>query len=462
MAHMQPINLYPTEKRATASLASIFAVRMLGLFMVLPILSIYAHTLRGTTELLIGLALGSYGLTQACLQLPFGMLSDKLGRKPIITIGLSLFIIGSIVCALADSIIGLLIGRALQGTGAIGSTIIALIADLTREENRTKAMAFVGATIGLSFTVAMVLGPIMSGLIGVHGIFWLTAILAAIGIVILFTVVPKPTHSIFHREAQPLPSLLKHTFCQPDLLRLNIGIFCLHAMLTALFVVIPMLLSNTLNIDMTQQWHIYLPVLVCAFVSALPLIIIAEKKRQMKNIFLCAIVVLGISQIGLWAWHTHYLSISISLYSFFTAFTLLEASLPSLVSKLAPTASKGTAMGIYSSAQFLGIFAGGSLGGILYGYHHSHSVLLMTTLLAMIWLVIAIPMGNIPYLATFMLNVGKMSSTQADVLTDKIANIAGVADVVVIADEGVAYLKVDNTSVDHNQLLAFSHNVIDA
>ena len=455
---MKEISIYPNEKRAALSLAGIFAVRMLGLFMVLPVLSLYAHQLRGATPVLIGLAMGSYGLTQACLQLPFGILSDKIGRKSVITAGLVLFILGSIVCAMSHSIQGIIIGRALQGAGAIGATIIALIADLTREETRTKAMAVVGTTIGLSFAIAMVLGPTLNAIIGVAGIFWLTAVLGTVAIVILFAVVPKPSHLAFHRDAQALPALLLKNITNCELLRLDFGIFSLHAILTALFVVLPVLLQHVAHLPVHRQWLLYLPVLVLAFITMVPLIIIAEKKRRMKSVFIYAILTIGLSQIALWQWHTHYVSLALCLYAFFTAFILLEASLPSLISKIAPAGSKGTAMGIYSSAQFLGIFVGGSVAGILYGYHHVNSVFLITGLLAIIWLISAIRMQSVPYLATFMLNVGTMPVKQAQQLKQQILQIEGVADAVVISEEGVAYLKVDNLTVNRDKLLALSKN----
>jgi MFS family permease len=389
---MKTLSINAGEKRATISLSLIFAFRMLGLFMVLPVLSLYAHNLIGATPALIGFALGSYGLTQACLQLPLGMLSDKIGRKRVITGGLLVFIAGSIVCALSHTMAGLIMGRALQGAGAIGATLIAFIADLTREETRTKAMAIVGVTIGLSFAIAMIAGPVLSSLIGVSGIFWLTALLGLIGIGILFTLVPTPTHCEFHRDVETLPALLISTIKDLHLVRLYAGIFTLHAILTASFVVLPPLLQEAAGLEAHRQWLLYLPVLLLAFVSMIPCIIFAEKYHRLKPVFVSSVALIALSQGALWEWHGHYLGVAFCLYGFFTAFTFLEASLPSLVSKTAPRGSKGTAMGVYSTAQFLGIFAGGSLAGLLYGRYGASSVFLMSLLLAIIWLIIAIKM----------------------------------------------------------------------
>ncbi len=448
--------LAQSERRAAFSLASIFAFRMLGLFMILPVFSLYAGNLSGATPSLIGLAMGIYGLTQACLQIPFGMLSDRWGRKPVIAMGMVIFAVGSVIAATAHGIEGIIIGRAIQGAGAVGSTIIALIADLTREEFRTKAMAIVGMTIGLSFTAAMVLGPILNTWVGVPGIFWLTSALALIGILILYTSVPNPQRSVFHRDAQPVPQLFKRMLTNLELLRLDFGILSLHAILTACFVVIPITLERSAGVPEQHQWYLYLPVLVLSFACMVPFIIIAEKRRCMKQVFIGAILTLALAQLGLWELYHSEWGTMLCLFVFFTAFTLLEASLPSLISKVAPAGGKGTAMGIYSSSQFFGIFLGGSLGGWLFGHHHPSSVFLICALIGVIWLIVAISMKAPPHLATHMINVGQVDATRAQEIEAQLLKINGVADAIVVASEGVAYLKVDNIVVDKKSFEPFS------
>ncbi|MCW5588891.1 MAG: MFS transporter [Legionellales bacterium] len=453
----------PQERKATFSLASIFALRMLGLFLILPVFSIYVKThLPGTTLFLVGIALGVYGLTQALLQIPFGALSDRFGRKPIIAFGLVLFASGSIVAALAHSIHGIIIGRALQGAGAIGSTTLALVADLTSEENRTKAMATVGMTIGLAFSLAFIAGPILNAWIGVPGIFWLTAIFSLLGILVLFLQVPNPKKSVFHRDTEAMPSQILTTLKNPELLRLNLGIFSLHASLTALFLVVPVTLQHIANIHAHDQWIIYLPVLILAFFTMLPFIIIAEKKRKIKPIFTSAILVLLFAQAGLLSLQTSALGTALCLFVYFTGFTLLEALLPSLISKIAPSTHKGTAMGIYSSSQFLGIFIGGVCGGFLYSHFQQNGVFAFGSLLCLLWWLFAISMQKPPHYGTHLINVGPINPAQAQELTRAFLALPGVAEAVVLVEDGIAYLKVDNQIVDKNALHRFAvneHNV---
>jgi MFS family permease len=441
-----------TEKRATLTLASIFAFRMLGLFMILPVFTLYAEHLRGATPLLIGVALGVYGLSQAALQVPFGMLSDRWGRKPIITLGLILFAIGSVVAALSHSIEGVIVGRALQGAGAVGSTLIALVADLTRDEHRTKAMATIGMTIGISFSIAMVLGPVLNGWVHVNGIFWLTAGLALGGIAMLHGGVPTPKRVIHHQDSGTVPALLGSVLRNPELLRLDIGIFIQHAILTATFIVLPVALAHSAGIVEAKQWMVYLPVLVLSFITMVPFIIIAEKKQKMKPVFLAAIACLGIAQLALWSFHSSVVGIFIALYVYFTGFNLLEASLPSLISKIAPVASKGTALGVYSTAQFFGIFVGGSLGGWLYGHHDLAGVFYMGAAFSLIWFLVAATMHKPKHLSSKMVTVGEMTEHEACALAASLQQLPGVAEAVVSQLEGTAYLKVDNTQFDEQAL----------
>lgn len=372
------------ELRATFSLALILAIRMLGLFMILPVFSIAAKDLAGATSFLIGVALGIYGLSQALFQMPLGILSDKIGRKPIIAAGLTIFLVGSVVAALSTSITGMIIGRFLQGAGAMGSTVIAFVADFTREKHRTKAMALMGMTIGLSFAVAMVLGPFFNAWIHLAGIFWLTSGMCFIGLVLLFTAVPPPPQ-IEIIEPKLSEALFIDVIKNSKLLQLNFGIFYLHAILTASFLAIPLVLQKLLGTTETGQWHLYLGVLLASFLIMTPVIIFAEKKQQIKPMFLFAVAALGLAELLLIKLQLSYVGIVLSLLIFFTAFNLLEACLPSLISKIAPPKLRGTAMGLYSTCQFFGIFIGGSAGGLLLQHFGVNGIFIACAILAGLW-----------------------------------------------------------------------------
>lgn len=373
-----------TERRAAFSLATIMSLRMLGLFMVLPLFSLYAHQLSGATPFLIGVSLGVYGLTQAFFQIPFGMLSDHVGRRKVITFGLLLFILGSIIAATAHTITIMIIGRALQGCGAVGSTIIATIADLTRPEQRSKAMAIVGMTIGMSFTLAMMLGPVLTTWISIPGIFWLSAGMSLLAIFILFTAVPA-SHATFHDEVEPQLKNFSAVFFHPVLSKLYASIFLLHLIFTATFVVIPISLEKNLHLASHEQWYLYLPLMILAFLLSIPMIVRAEKKKQIKKYFLLNIIILGIAELLALISEKNLFLSGLSLLLFLQSFSTLEAFLPSLISKLSPPHRKGTALGIYSCSQFLGIFAGGLLGGWLYGLWQLKTVYWLCVILALVW-----------------------------------------------------------------------------
>jgi len=442
----------PLERRASVSLAAIMATRMLGLFMILPVFSLFAESLPDATPFLIGLAIGIYGLTQALLQIPFGMASDKFGRRGMITIGLILFALGSVVAASADSLMGIIAGRALQGAGAVAAVIMALTADLTREEQRTKAMAIIGMSIGGAFTLALVVGPLLNHWVGVSGIFWFTAILALLAIVILWTQVPEPTKSHMHHDAQLDVGLTKSVLADTQLLRLDAGILILHAILTSTFVVVPFVLRDSLGIDVSHHSWVYLPVLLLSAAAMVPFIIIAEKKRKMKQIFVGAVSLLGISLFAMSQWYTSAVVFFILLWLFFTAFNFLEASLPSLVSKTAHAARKGTAMGVYSSSQFFGAFIGGSAGGWLYGELGISGVFIFASMMIVVWWILAVTMRPPTYHSNLVMAVKDLSIEEASELALKLEQVTGVVEVVVIADENEAYLKVDNKLLDREAL----------
>lgn len=378
-----------SELGAAFSLGGIFSLRMLGLFMILPVFSLYASHLTGNTPLLTGIAIGAYGLTQAFLQVPFGMLSDRVGRKTIIILGLLIFAGGSVVAAISTSIYGVIAGRALQGAGAIAAVLMALLADLTRTKQRTKAMAILGMSIGAAFVLALLLGPILNACIGVPGIFWLTAGLALCGIAITVFIVPNPVERHFHSSAEPVPAMFGRVIRDSQLLRLDFGIFTLHMLITSSFTVLPLVLRDAVAFDPARHWQLYLPVLLLSVAAMVPFIILAEKKGLMKDIFLGAIILLALSELGLALFHQRLFIIALLLFLFFTSFNLLEATLPSLVSRMTTPETKGTALGVYSSSQFLGAFIGGGVGGWMLGVFGPAGVFASCASMALLWSIFA-------------------------------------------------------------------------
>ncbi len=386
----------PLELRSATSLALIYFLRMFGLFMLLPVLSLYTEVMTGATPILIGLAIGIYGLTQALLQIPFGMFSDRFGRKPVVATGLLIFAIGSMIAALSEDIYILILGRALQGAGAIAAAIMALASDLTRESQRTKTMAIIGVTIGLAFTLSFIAGPILDIWLGLHGLFWMAALLGLLAIAVLFVWVPN-TQDFEQTEIDPEPekknflAVLKNS----DLLRLDISILILHLVLTASFVVLPLALRDYAGLDSAQHWKTYLPVMLLSLVFMLPFIRLAEKPNSQKNlakpIFIGATILLAFAELGLWKGYSSVVWLSVMMLVFFTAFNYLEATLPSLVSRTAPSDRRGTALGVYSTSQFFGAFLGGTIGGWLYGTAGIGNVFLVNAILILIWIVIIVP-----------------------------------------------------------------------
>ncbi len=443
------------EVRASLSLASIYGLRMLGMFLILPIFSIYAETLPGgESHLLIGLALGAYGLTQAMLQLPFGMASDRFGRKRMIYIGLLLFVIGSLVAAFADNLYTVIIGRAIQGAGAVSAVVTALVADLTREEHRTKAMAMIGGTIGITFALSLVLGPALNQWIGIPGIFMLTGILAALAVLVVKYLVPDPVVSRFHSDAEAAPSKLKDVLQDMQLMRLNFGIFSLHAAQMAMFVVVPFAIKQTSGMSENDHWLIYLPIMVLSFALMVPAIIYGEKKAKLKQVFVGAIFIMLLAQLLFAGSVDLFWGVIVSLSAYFVAFNILEATLPSIISKLAPAASKGTAIGVYNTAQSLGVFIGGAFGGYLSHYHGFASVFIFCSVLMALWLIFALSMRTPPPVKSKMYHLEEMTAAAAKNLSTRLSALAGVREAVVLADEGLVILKVDmQQSFDEAEVL---------
>ena len=439
----------PLERRASMGLASIYGLRMLGMFLILPVFALYAQSLPGgKNHALIGLALGIYGLTQSILQLPFGMASDKFGRKPVIYFGLVLFAIGSFVAYSAHDIYWIIVGRSIQGAGAISAAITALLADLTREEHRTKAMAMIGTTIGMTFAVSMAVSPLIYQAIGVPGMFALTGILSLAAILVVAKMIPDPERRLFHSDAEVSTAKLSGVLKNAQLLRLNFGIFSLHAAQMAMFVVIPSALIESGHMPESQHWKIYLPVMIFAFILMVPLIIYGEKKGKLKNVFVGAIALLLLSQLLFSVLITSFWGIAATLLLFFTAFNILEASLPSLVSKIAPVSAKGTAMGVYNTSQSLGLFTGGAAGGVLASFGGHVSVFVFGAVMSVLWLLFAITMKAPPAVRSKMYHVKLMDEVQAKLLSEQLSALQGVYEAVVIGSEGVAYLKTNMSGFD--------------
>jgi len=371
------------EKRAGISLAAVFALRMLGLFLILPVFAIYAQDLpSGHDVALVGMALGAYGLTQSFLQIAYGAASDRFGRKPVIVFGLILFAVGSFVAASAGDIYGVIAGRVLQGAGAISAAVTALAADLTREQHLTKVMAMIGSSIGMVFAVSMVAAPLLYVSIGMSGIFILTGGLALLAIFVVLKVVPvAPTVP----RRPTWPSFVE-VLSNRQLLRLNFGVFALHLMLTAMWVLLPAQLISIGDLPVAEHWKLYLPALLVSFVIMVPAIIAAEKYGRMKLVFNTAVLLLLVVQIGFGLFSTSIYGLALWLTLFFVAFNILEATQPSLISRIAPPHAKGAALGVYNTTQALGLFVGGVLGGALAKYLGPGAVWACGGLLTVIWL----------------------------------------------------------------------------
>ncbi len=440
----------PLELRASFGLASIFGLRMLGMFIILPVFALYAERLPGGHDhTLVGIALGAYGLTQALLQVPFGALSDRWGRKPTIYAGLVIFACGSFIAAFAQDIYLVILGRIVQGAGAVSAAVIALTADLTRESQRSKAMAVIGITIGATFGLSMIAGPVLGRSIGVPGIFAMTGVLALAAIAVVRWLVPDPVATLPHAvERLHLTQILRHR----DLVRLNLGIFVLHAVLMALFVVVPFSLRDA-GLESVGHWKVYLPVMVGSVLLMLPLIVASERQGRHKEMFLLAVAVLLAAQVLFGLLPDSLAALSISLLVFFTAFNYLEANLPALVSRLAPPQAKGAAAGVYSSVQFLGAFIGATAGGAISQHLGSTAVFVACGILTLSWLVAAWGMHAPDRLGTRTYPLPQMDERHAQGLSRELAQAPGVREARVLAGERVARLIVDIARFDEQHVL---------
>ena len=433
------------EAKTAAALAILYTFRMLGLFMVAPVLVVYGAIYSGATPELLGLALGVSGFTQALLLIPMGLLSDKFGRKKVIALGFILFAIGSLVAALSTSIEGLIIGRGLQGAGAVGGAILALVADLICEQNRSKAMAAVGASIGLSFMLAMIMGPIVAGIGGLAAIFGLALALALIAVGVLYALVPQPRQTV--NDTRTLPTLFRSLLVNRNLAKLNFGIFALHVIFTGSFMVLPSMLQSILNLPVARHWVVYIPVLLLAFIMMLPLMMAAEKRNWIKPMFLTAVAALAVAVAGLGFVGDNAVALLLLVFVFFLAFNLLEASLPSLISKLAPVGAKGTVMGIFTTSQSLGIFAGGLGGGILLHKFGQQGVWLGELAIVAIWfffiLFMSAPQKWVNHRIVVPNGVGTVFMEKIN-----LAAVNGVEQVHFVQEESALYLKVDQSRLD--------------
>jgi MFS family permease len=437
------------ELRGSLSLASLFALRMLGLFLILPVFAVHAMQLEGgESQMLVGIALGAYGLTQGFLQIPFGMASDRYGRKRVIVIGLLVFALGSFVAAWASDINMVILGRALQGAGAISAPVTAFAADLTREEHRTKAMAMIGGSIGLMFALSLVAAPALYPVIGMSGIFELVGFLSLAAIWVTLAVVPPEPRGVADEARRVRPEALVAVLRNVEQLRLNFGIFSLHAVLMAIFVVIPVALVRHGGVPLGEHWKIYLPVVLGSFALMLPPLLYAERRGWMKLLFMGAIGLLLVVEIGLAAGYRNLYATVALLLAFFVAFNILEAALPSLVSRVAPAASRGTALGVYNTTQSLGLFVGSAVGGWLAGRFGDAAVFVFGTAIVALWLGVAARMRVPGGTAARTFRLGRPVDALA--LRERLVRMRGVRDAEVAPERGEVRLTVYPETFDED------------
>lgn len=446
------------ELRAAISLSFVYITRMMGLFLLLPVLSVLARDLDGATPLLIGLAIGIYALFQAILQIPFGLMSDRFGRKPVILAGLAVFILGSVVAAMTDSIWGIIIGRALQGGGAISAVIMALAADLTRDSQRTKIMAVIGVSIGLSFMISIILGPLLMLRFQLAGIFYFIALSGVAAAMLVWFVVPDPDKINNDRNISVVISEMPMLLRNRELLRIDFGIFILHLLITASFVCIPLVLLDT-GIGVEAHWHVYMYGALGSLLILLPMIGFAERKFPVKWVMVSSITGFAVALFAIGAVSDSFRGAVVCMVLFFGFLSVLESLLPSLASRTAPASFRGTVMGVYSTSQFLGAFIGGVAGGWLIGKVGNANALLVLCALSLCWLPFAWHMKNPERLANYRLSLKSSlidSGTNLTELSRKLEGVPGVVEVSVV--DRAAYLKVIRREFDEQSLTEFKSN----
>lgn len=444
-------NMNQQELSAASAIAALYLVRMLGLFMVLPVLPLAGLDVPLATPMLIGIAIGIYGLSQGLLQIPLGFLSDRLGRKPVIAGGLLVFVVGSFIAGFAQDIYQLIAGRFLQGCGAIASTLLALMADVTRVDQRSKSMAIIGIAIAGSFGLALVLGPLIEGSFGLAGIFHLTGVLGLLGIVLLFSRVPSPTVMANNLDSAVQRSQLRATLTDWSLWRLNVSVFCLHLLLVSGFSVFPLLFESTGEINRDDHYLYYLGLLVLSFVGMMPFMAISDRLADNRPILLSMIACCFLGFFML-SQGPDYWWVLLGIMLFFMGFNLLEVVLPAQVSKLSAAGARGTSMGVYTSCQFLGIFAGGLVSGSILSMYDSTVLLWVNMGVVGFWFLLSLGLPALGDLGSRTVSLNKLKHTSAKGMLEALSSVDGVLDVVVIEEEQIAYLKVDEQQFQDEHL----------
>ncbi|OSI14717.1 MFS transporter [Neisseria dumasiana] len=460
MARSNRTQMFPEEWRASTSLAGVYALRMLGMFLVLPVLALYTASLEGVNgdKQMVGLAIGAYGLTQALLQIPLGLASDKFGRKKVIYFGLLVFAAGCFMAAFAESWEMLVAARIVQGAGAVSAAVTALVADLTRDEVRTRAMSMIGLTIGLTFSVSLVLSPILTGWLDVPGLFAMMGILTLISIGVVAWITPNPKESRLHEDTQALPSRLGEVLKDTQLLRLNFGIFALHAALMALFTALPFALVD-LGLTDNRHWKVYLPATVIGLIAMVPLIIIGETRNKLKQVFIGGIVCVIAAQTAL-VFSLHSIAvITVCMIIYFIGFNILEASLPSMVSKIAPSDLKGTAMGVYNTLQSVGLVVGSACGGYLLKHYGFSGVFIFCSLLTLVWLLIAATAPAPRPVKNMGFTVGETWQGRETELYSALKNLPAVEEIQFSQDHKTVYIKALQKGFDPKAAEAISSGV---